>query len=107
MKSFTPTCFFCDKDERDMKLDLCQTFQVQRKIEEIAQEIGDTKVLAKLSVGDMKAIEAKYHCKCLAAYYSKKRNEQPTSAMQQENEITAGDAKYQCYNKAIYLADFF
>ena len=107
LKNFTPICFFCDKDDRDMKLRLCQTFQVHRRIEEIAQEIGDTKVLAKLSAGNMIAIEVNYHCKCLAAYYNKKRNEQPTSAMQQENEITAGDAKYQCYNKAIYLADFF
>ena len=41
-----------------MKLHLCQTFQIKRKIEEIAQEIGDTKVLAKLSGDDMIAIEA-------------------------------------------------
>ena len=81
MKKFTTTCLFCDKDDRDMKLHLCQIFQVQRMIEEIAQEIGDTKVFAKLSAGDMIAIEAKYHCKCLAAYYKKKRNEQPTSVM--------------------------
>ena len=65
-----------------MKLHLCKTFQVQRNIEEIAQEIGDTKILAKLSAGDMFAIEAKRHCKCLAAYYNKKKNEQPTSVMQ-------------------------
>ena len=40
VKNFTQTCFFCDKDDSDMKLNMCQTFQVQRKIEEIAQEIG-------------------------------------------------------------------
>ena len=57
LKNFTSTCFFCDKDDRHMKLHLCQVFQVQRKIEEIAQEIGDIKVLAKLSLGDMIAIE--------------------------------------------------
>ena len=72
LKNFTPACFFCDKYDRVMKLHLCQTFKVQQKIEEIAQEIGDTKVLAKLSGGDMISIEAKYHCKCLAAYYNKK-----------------------------------
>ena len=47
----------------------------------------------------MITIEAKYHCKCLAAYYNKNRNEQPTSVMQQENEITAGNAKYLCITK--------
>ena len=37
LKNFTPTCFFCDKDDNDsdMKLHMRQTFQVQRKIEEI------------------------------------------------------------------------
>ena len=106
--NFTSTCFFCDKDDRHMKMHLCQVFQVQRKIEEIAQEIRDIKVLAKLSLGDMIAIEERTdHCKCLAAYYNKKRNKQLTSVMQQENEITTGNAKCQCHNKVIYLADFF
>ena len=99
LKSFTPTCFFCDKDDRDMKLHLCQIFQVQRKTEEIVQEIGHTKILAKLSTGDMITIEVKYHCKCLAAYYNKNRNEQRTSVMQQENEISAGNSKYLCITK--------
>ena len=88
MKNFTPACSFCYKDDEDMKLHLCQTFQVQRKIEEIAQEIGDTKVLVKLSAGDIITIEAKYHCKCLAAYYNKKRNEQSTSVMQHASKIS-------------------
>ena len=76
MKNFTPTCFFCDKDDNgsDMKLHMRQTFQVQRKIEEIALQIGDTEVLAKFSAGDMIAIETKYHCKCLAASYTKVRD---------------------------------
>ena len=78
-----------------MKLHMCQTFQVQRKIKEIAQEIVDTTVLAKVNTGDMIAIEPMYHCKCLATYYNKVRNEKPISDMQQENEITSGNAKYQ------------
>ena len=57
LKNFTPTSFFCDKDDRDMKLHMCLTFQVQRKIEAIAQEIADTNVLAKLSAGDMITID--------------------------------------------------
>ena len=60
-----------------MKLHIRQTFQVQREIEEIALEIGDTKVLAKLSTGDMIAIETKYHCKCLAVSYTKMKNNHP------------------------------
>ena len=88
LKDFTPICFFCDKHDSDMKISMCQTFQVQQKIEEIAQE--------------------KYHFRCLAAYYNKVRNKQPSSNMQKENEvITKGSAKYQCYNEAIYIVDFF
>ena len=63
LKNFTPTCFFCDKDDNDsdMKLHTRQTVQVQREIEEIALEIGNTKVFAKLSLGDIIAIETKFH----------------------------------------------
>ena len=78
LKHFTLTCFFYDKDDSNMKLHMRQTFQVQWVIEEIAQKIGDTKILAKFSTSDMIPIEAKYHCKCLAAYYNQLRNEQPT-----------------------------
>ena len=94
-----------------MKLHMRQTFQVQWEIEEIAQKIGDTKILAKLSTSDMIPIEAKYHCKCLAAYYNRDMNNQKeyeieTGKMQQENEITGSNAKYQCYDKVIYFEWF-
>ena len=68
LKNFTRTYLFCDKDDRYMKLHLRQTFQAQRKIEEITQDNGNTKVVAKLSACDMIATESNYHCKCLAAY---------------------------------------
>ena len=50
----------------------------------------------------MIAIETRYHCKCLAAYYNKVTNEQPTSGKQRENENICGNVKYLCYKKAIY-----
>ena len=88
LKNFTPICFFCDEHDSDMKMHMCQTFQVQQKIEEITQE--------------------KYHFRCLAAYYNKVRNKQPSSDIQKENEvITKGNGKYQCYNEAIYIADIY
>ena len=61
-----------------MKLQLYQTFQVQRKIEEIVQEIGDTKVLAKLSAGDRIAIKLKYYCTKILLYYCILQYEQST-----------------------------
>ena len=90
LKNLKQTCSFCDKDDSDMKLHLCQTFQVQRKILETADRISDTKVLTKVSANGMIAIEVKYHCKCPVTYCNKAKNEQPSTGMQQENETTTG-----------------
>ena len=38
-------------------------------ISNLARELNDTKLLAKLAGGDMIAIEAKYHTACLAKFY--------------------------------------
>ena len=40
----------------------------------IAVELSDTKLIAKLSEGDMIATEAKYHARCLAALYNRYRD---------------------------------
>ena len=45
---------------------------VSHRVRDIARETEDTKILAKLSEGDMVAIESLYHCKCLVAYYNKR-----------------------------------
>ena len=71
LSNFTSLCFFCEEDDSETKLRQCQTFSVQQKVKLIAEETHDTKILAKLSEGDMIATEAKYHCKCLLSYYSK------------------------------------
>ena len=64
------TCFFCDSDEDTLHkiIDLV----VSNRVRDIARETDNTKILAKLSEGDMVAIEALYHCKCLVAYYNKR-----------------------------------
>lgn len=38
-----------------------QSFQVQRKIEEVVQVIGDTKVLVMFIASDVIAIQGNYH----------------------------------------------
>lgn len=48
---------------------------------ESAKLTGDSLLLAKLSLGDMVALEAKYHTKCLLALYNRARKVQ---AVQQE-----------------------
>ncbi len=41
------------------------------KVRKCALELNDTALLAKLSAGDMIAIEAKYRRKCLIALYNR------------------------------------
>ena len=76
-----------------------------------AKEVGYTKLLAKLSAGDMITIKAKYHCKCLEAYYIKVRNEEIISNIQPANETSLQIIIFQWsdilsdYAK-IYVSDF-
>ncbi len=49
-------------------------FQVDHRVRRIATEIQDTCILAKLSEGDMIAIDAVYHSICLSSYYNKERS---------------------------------
>ena len=74
----SPVCFFCDKtgvfydeetqpsnhmnkEEKSRLLHHVKTFARDVNIREAATQMGDTKVLAKLSEGDMMAHEACYH----------------------------------------------
>lgn len=49
------------------------TLDVDKKVRECAAVLNERKLIAKLSVGDLIAIEAKYHAKCLVALYNKAR----------------------------------
>ena len=51
-----------------------QTFELDRKVRDAAKQLSDEKPLAKLSEGDMIAVEARYHKSCLSALYNKLRN---------------------------------
>ncbi|KAG1654979.1 hypothetical protein GQR58_024753 [Nymphon striatum] len=53
--------------------DTC-TFGLNEKIRSAALHIGDTKLLAKLSEGDVIAIEMKYHLKCLVSLYNRAKS---------------------------------
>ena len=49
------------------------TNKIDAKVREYAIALEDTALLAKLSGGDMIAIEAKYHQSCLLSFYNKAR----------------------------------
>ena len=59
MKNFVSICFFCGTDDNRVNLHQCLTLDVHHRLKRFAKDLGDTKLLAKISEGDMVAIEAK------------------------------------------------
>jgi hypothetical protein len=65
-------CFFCSIRTAD-DLHEFRTFQTDYRVRKCAYDLQDEQLIAKLSTGDLIAIEAKYHRKCLANLYNKAR----------------------------------
>ena len=51
-----------------------QTKNVDARVRHCAITLVDERLIAKLSAGDMMAIEAKYHARCLAGLYNRMRD---------------------------------
>ena len=66
-------CFFCDEPAGSAGLHNASTYDIDMKVRKCAMELKDTSLLAKLAPGDMIALEAKYHRKCLATLYNRAR----------------------------------
>ena len=66
-----PACLFCDQPAGSEGLHEAATKQLNKKVRECACEPQDTALSAKLAAGEMIAIEAKYHNRCLCALYSR------------------------------------
>ena len=76
VKPSEASCFFCDQAAGTDGLHEVTTFQVDQRVRESAELTRDSLLLAKLSLGDMVALEAKYHTKCLLALYNHARKVQ-------------------------------
>ena len=57
--------FFCGKDHKQFKLRAFETLDSDKNVRQIATELGDTGLLAKIAVGDLISIGGKYHLNCL------------------------------------------
>ena len=72
------------------------TFRIDRRVRECAGLLKDDKLLAKLSVDDMVALEVKYHQTCLVRFYNKarklKREENKESSNNSSDSIDQGVA---------------
>lgn len=63
------TCYFCE--ETTGELHKVSTFKVDANVRECAALLNDSKLLGKLSTGDMMALDAMYHRRCLSMLYRK------------------------------------
>ena len=73
LKNFSQKCFFCDDDESKEDMHECLSIRLSDRVNGMAQDLRDLKIIGKLSEGDMVATEAKYHSKCLLSYFNKHR----------------------------------
>lgn len=86
-------CVFCNEQGND--LHQVVTLEVDKDVKGMAVQTQDSQLIAKLAGGDMVAIEAKYHSKCMLAYkrkytaYVKSCNKIETST----NDDSAAEAR--------------
>ena len=66
-------CFFCYNPAGADGLHEVETFQLDSRVRTCAELLQDTELLSRLSTGDMIALKAKYHNKCLASLYNRAR----------------------------------
>ena len=67
-------CFFCEEKESTEVLRSACTFGLDSRVRSAALLLGDDKLLTKLNSGDLIAVEAKYHKKCLTSLYNHARD---------------------------------
>ena len=84
--------FFCDKPAGSEGFHNASTYNIDPKVQRCALELEDTNLLAKLAPGDMIALEAKYHLKCLTNLYNRARALENADAEKGSNEHFHGIA---------------
>ena len=87
-------CFFCEKeiDKADRK---AMTKNIYERLKTCATLLQDTKLLAKLSAGDLVAQEVKYHLICLTSVYNRER-----SFLRQQKQEEQHQHDRQAYDRA-------
>ena len=83
--SYENICFFCEGHVGF--LHRASTTNIDKKVRWYATELQDTKLLAKLSTGDMHALDALYHTKCLTGLSNRYR-QSTTSSRERTNQAS-------------------
>ena len=68
---------------------MASTFELDKKVRESAMKLKRGDLLAKLSSGDMIAIEAKYHARCLVSLYNDVRKPEIKSNSEEEKSMSS------------------
>ena len=84
-------CIFCEESTSESLRQAC-TFQLDQRVRECATELQDMKLISKLSEGDMVAIEAKYHARCLANLYYRAKLQNNNDGVQSSDKLSHGIA---------------
>ena len=66
-------CFFCKQAAGEDGFRTAATFQLDSRVRACVEILDDTQLLARLSMGDVVALEVKYHAKCLVGLYNRAR----------------------------------
>ena len=64
LKNFSENCIFCQESDPQQELHECLSIPTSNRVQAMAEDLEDLKLLGKFSEGDMVATEAKYHNKC-------------------------------------------
>ena len=67
-------CIFCEQEHEIDQLSSVQTFEQDSNIRTMATDLQDVEIMAKISGGEMIAIEAKYHLSCLTKLRNRHRS---------------------------------
>ena len=100
-------CFFCGEASGNSVMHEAATFQIDKRVHACAVQLEDTELLAKLSTGDMVALEAKYYSKCLVGLYNRARMIKSEGGnIDETNEIsTIAFAELVMYTEEVRQAD--
>ena len=85
-KSGVEKCFFCNKPDKEENLHKVSTNNIDTNVRLMATELKDAGLLAKLSSGDMFAIDAFYHLSCLMTLKNRYRASKCASKIDNKRE---------------------
>ena len=60
-------CLFCQQDGGSLQLYQFKTLEADKTLRQMATDLQETELMARIEGGDHVALEAKYHLECLTA----------------------------------------